>query len=151
VCAVRLHEAGHDVSLLARGERLTALRRHGVELAEENSTAVRQVPVRIVEHPAGGYDLTAVFVRAHHVESGDPANLRPSLVRARWRGAVLKLFGTSRFPKFPILSPHHLHVLGILTGAGVSVRGAALAALTKGVPWPSRRGLSVVGRAPQRA
>ncbi len=51
VCAVRLHGAGHDVSLLARGERLTALRRHGVELAEENSTAVRQVPVRIVEHP----------------------------------------------------------------------------------------------------
>jgi 2-dehydropantoate 2-reductase len=68
VCAVRLHEAGHDVSLLARGERLAALRRHGVQLAEENSPAVRQVPVRIVEHPASGYDLTAVFVRAHQVD-----------------------------------------------------------------------------------
>lgn len=28
--AARLHEAGHDVSLLARGERLGALRENGV-------------------------------------------------------------------------------------------------------------------------
>jgi 2-dehydropantoate 2-reductase len=66
--AVRLHEAGHDVSLLARGERLAALRRHGVQLAEGDSAAVRHVPVPVVDHPAGGYDLTAVFVRAHQVD-----------------------------------------------------------------------------------
>jgi len=35
--SARLHEAGHDVSLLARGERLAALRRHGVQLAEGDS------------------------------------------------------------------------------------------------------------------
>ena len=67
--SARLHEAGHDVSLLARGGRLAALRRHGVQLAEGDSPAVRRVPVPVVEHPAGGYDLIAVFVRAHQVDA----------------------------------------------------------------------------------
>ena len=44
--AARLQEAGHDVSLLARGERLAALRRHGVQLAEEDSPAVRRCRCR---------------------------------------------------------------------------------------------------------
>lgn len=67
--AARLHEAGQDVSLLARGERLAALRRHGVQLAEGDSPVVRRVPVPVVEHPSGGYDLIAVFVRAHQVDA----------------------------------------------------------------------------------
>ncbi|WDZ92614.1 ketopantoate reductase family protein [Nocardiopsis sp. HUAS JQ3] len=67
--AARMHEAGHDVSLLARGERLAALRRHGVRLAEEDAPAVERVPVPAVEHPDSGYDLIAVFVRTHQVEA----------------------------------------------------------------------------------
>jgi 2-dehydropantoate 2-reductase len=67
--AARLHEAGQDVSLLARGERLAALRRDRVQLAEGDSPAVRRVPVPVVEHPAGGYDLIAVCVRTHQVDA----------------------------------------------------------------------------------
>ncbi|MFD5141948.1 ketopantoate reductase family protein [Streptomyces sp. NPDC058401] len=67
--SARMHEAGHDVSLLARGERLAALRLHGVQLAEEDSPAVRRVPVPVVEHPAGRYDLIAVLVRTHQVDA----------------------------------------------------------------------------------
>ncbi|RSD23912.1 ketopantoate reductase family protein [Amycolatopsis eburnea] len=67
--SARLHDAGHDVSLLARGERLAALRRHGVQLAEGNSPVVRRVPVPVVEHPDGGYDLIAVLVRTHQVDA----------------------------------------------------------------------------------
>jgi 2-dehydropantoate 2-reductase len=67
--SVRLHEAGHDVSLLARGERLAALRRHGVQLAEGDSPVVGRVPVPVVERPDGRYDLIAVFVRAHQVDA----------------------------------------------------------------------------------
>jgi 2-dehydropantoate 2-reductase len=67
--SARLHETGHDVSLLARGERLTALREHGVLLAEGDSPAIRQVPVPVVERPVGGYDLTAVLVRTHQVDA----------------------------------------------------------------------------------
>ncbi|MFJ2645581.1 ketopantoate reductase family protein [Streptomyces sp. NPDC087420] len=67
--SARLYEAGHDVSLLARGERLAALRQYGVQLAEGDGPAVRRVPVPVVEHPAGGYDLIAVFVRTHQVDA----------------------------------------------------------------------------------
>lgn len=67
--SARLYEAGHDVSLLARGERLAALRQHGVQLAEGDSPAVKRVPVPVVEHPAGGYDLIVVVVRAHQVDA----------------------------------------------------------------------------------
>ncbi|GLZ01208.1 2-dehydropantoate 2-reductase N-terminal domain-containing protein [Actinoplanes sp. NBRC 103695] len=66
--AARLHEAGHNVAILARGQRLAALRRHGIQLAEEDSPVVRRVPVPVVEDPAGGYDLIAVLVRAHQVD-----------------------------------------------------------------------------------
>ncbi|MEU7370562.1 2-dehydropantoate 2-reductase N-terminal domain-containing protein [Streptomyces hygroscopicus] len=67
--AVRMHEAGHDVALLARGGRLSSLREHGVQLAEENSPDIRRVPVPVVDQPADGYDLTTVFVRTHQVDS----------------------------------------------------------------------------------
>jgi 2-dehydropantoate 2-reductase len=67
--SARLHEAGQDVSLLARGARLAALRRHGVQLAVEDNPAVRRVPVPVVEHPDGGYDLIAVMVRTHQVDA----------------------------------------------------------------------------------
>ncbi len=65
--AVRMHEAGHDVALLARGERLADLRRHGVRIAEQDSQDVRRVEVPVVDRPAGGYDLIAVVVRTHQV------------------------------------------------------------------------------------
>ncbi len=67
--SARMYEAGHDVSLLARGERLTALRAHGVLLAEGDSPATRQVSVPVVERPVDRYDLTAVFVRTHQVDA----------------------------------------------------------------------------------
>lgn len=67
--AARLHEAGHDVALLARGPRLAALREHGVLLAEGDNPAVRRVPVPIVEKPSNGYDLITVFVRTHQVDA----------------------------------------------------------------------------------
>jgi 2-dehydropantoate 2-reductase len=67
--SARMHEAGHDVSLVARGERLAALRQRGVQLAEGDGPAVRRVPVPVVGHPAGRYDLIAVFVRTHQVDA----------------------------------------------------------------------------------
>jgi 2-dehydropantoate 2-reductase len=67
--AARLHEAGHDVSLLARGKRLAALREHGVLLAAGDSPTVRSVPVPVVERPDDRYDLIAIFVRTHQVDA----------------------------------------------------------------------------------
>ncbi|CAN5169468.1 hypothetical protein BH09ACT5_BH09ACT5_16070 [soil metagenome] len=65
--AARLHEAGHDVSLLARGARLDALQEHGVLLAEGESPVVRRVDVPVISAPAGRYDLILVLVRAQQV------------------------------------------------------------------------------------
>ena len=67
--SARMYGAGHDVSILARGERLAALRQHGVQLAEGDSPVIRRVPVPVVEHPAEGYDLIAVVVRTHQVDA----------------------------------------------------------------------------------
>src|SRR3954469_16264214 len=67
--AVRMQDAGHDVSLVEGGERLASLRAHGVQLAEGDGPVLRRVPVPVVEHPDGGYELTAVLVRAHQVDA----------------------------------------------------------------------------------
>lgn len=67
--AVALHEAGHEVSLVARGERLKALRAGGVLLAEGDSPVIRRVAVPVVERPSGRYDLILVLVRAHQVDA----------------------------------------------------------------------------------
>jgi ketopantoate reductase len=66
--SARLHEAGQDVSLVARGDRLSGLRQHGVLLAEGDSAVIKSVPVPAVEGPTGNYDLITVVVRSHQVE-----------------------------------------------------------------------------------
>jgi 2-dehydropantoate 2-reductase len=66
--AAQLHDAGNHVSLVARGHRLAALQEHGVLIAEADSSAVRQVPIAVVEKPAGPYDLIVVALRTHQVE-----------------------------------------------------------------------------------
>jgi 2-dehydropantoate 2-reductase len=67
--AARLHEAGHDVTLVARGERLAFLRSHGVALASGKSVEVTHVPVPVTERATGSWDLITVFVRSHQVEA----------------------------------------------------------------------------------
>ncbi|GGL44912.1 ketopantoate reductase family protein [Nocardia jinanensis] len=132
--AVRLHEAGHDVSLLARGERLAALRRHGLRLAEEGSPAVRRVSVPVVEHPVGGYDLTAVFVRTHQVDA-----VLESL--AGLEGDVLFLlnWAAGGEPLGTVIGPERV-LLGFPTAAGTMdgdvVRYRATNFMTRRVPMP---------------
>lgn len=68
IYAVRLHEAGIDVTLVARGTRLAAIRQHGVLVAGGDDGAVRSVPVPVVDHPSGDWDLVVVIVRSHQVD-----------------------------------------------------------------------------------
>jgi 2-dehydropantoate 2-reductase len=69
IFAARMHDAGNDVSLLARGERLASLREHGLLLAEGDSPTIRTIPLPVVDTPADSYDLIAVFVRTHQVDA----------------------------------------------------------------------------------
>lgn len=100
--AFHLSTAGHDVCLLARGERLATLRRDGAVIAVDG----RRAPVAVTEtlDPAAAFDLLLVTVMAHQVEALLPA-VAASAARtvlfmfntfettARWREAV----GAGRF------------------------------------------------------
>jgi 2-dehydropantoate 2-reductase len=132
--SARLHEAGHDVSLLARGDRLAALRRHGVQLAEGDSPAARRVPVPVVEHPADRYDLIAVFVRAHQVDA-----VLESLVGLE--GDVLFLLNWAAGPEpLGTVIGHQRVLLSFPTAAGTMdgdvVRYRPPGFITRRVPMP---------------
>lgn len=73
--AARLHEHGHDVSLLARGQRLVDLRAHGVILRDVATGRRTTTPVPVVEglDPADVYDLAIVPVRREQVGAILPA------------------------------------------------------------------------------
>src|SRR5262245_37370875 len=64
----RLFEAGHDVTLVARGDHLRAPRDEGLTLASPNGTAV--LPIPAVEHPAeaapGAGDVVVLAMKSQH-------------------------------------------------------------------------------------
>lgn len=132
--SARMHEAGHDVSLLARGERLTALRQHGVQLAEGNSPTVRRVPVPVVERPVGRYDLIAVFVRTHQVEA-----VLESLARCEGDVLFMHNWAAGSEPLGAVIG-HERVLLGFPTAAGTMdgdvVRYRATSLMTRLIPTP---------------
>jgi len=67
--AAKLAEGGLDVSILARGQRLSDIRRHGIVLEEMRGGRVTTTHVRTVEQlaPEDAYDLVLVFMRASQV------------------------------------------------------------------------------------
>jgi 2-dehydropantoate 2-reductase len=67
--AGRLDEAGHEVSLLARGARLAQLREHGLVLEDSQTGEVTTAHPRILEtlDPAEPFDLALVIMRKNHV------------------------------------------------------------------------------------
>lgn len=65
--AVRLYDAGVNVTLFARGDRLASIREHGVMIAKGDDGGVRSVPVPVVDNPSGDWDLILVFVRTHQL------------------------------------------------------------------------------------
>ena len=69
--AARLLRGGVDVTLLARGERLTALRKHGVVLEDWRTRQRSVTPVPVVDRiePGSGYNLAAVIVRRDQIAS----------------------------------------------------------------------------------
>lgn len=132
--SARMHEAGHDVSLLARGERLTALRQHGVQLAEGNSPTVRRVPVPVVERPVGRYDLIAVFVRTHQVEA-----VLESLASCEGDVLFMHNWAAGAEPLGAVIG-HERVLLGFPTAAGTMdgdvVRYRATSLMTRLIPTP---------------
>jgi 2-dehydropantoate 2-reductase len=71
VYAARLQEAGHNVSLLARGQRAVSLRTHGIQLEDASTGRRTTTRVSVVEHlaPTDNYDVVLVTVRLDHLHS----------------------------------------------------------------------------------
>ncbi|MFD4222387.1 ketopantoate reductase family protein [Streptomyces griseus] len=109
--ATQMYEAGHDVTLLARGRRLDVLRREGVQLAAEDGP-VRRVPVPATGQPDDAYDLIAVCVRTHQVDA-----VLESL--AGVQGDVLFMLNWAAGPKElgAAIGPERV-LLGFPTGGG---------------------------------
>ncbi len=71
--AAKLAKAGADVSLVARGPHLAAMRENGLTLIEEGERWT--VPVRAAENPAelGEQDYVVVTLKAHSVPAAVPS------------------------------------------------------------------------------
>jgi 2-dehydropantoate 2-reductase len=73
--AARLHQAGHNVSIVARGQRLADLREHGIVIEDALTGQQTTTRVNIVASlaPDDAYDLVIVLVRKYQVASILPA------------------------------------------------------------------------------
>src|SRR5437899_2003724 len=71
VYAASLQEAGHRVSLLARGQRAVSLRTHGIQLVNAANGRKTTTQVSIVEQlaPTDKYDVVLVTVRLDQLTS----------------------------------------------------------------------------------
>ncbi|WP_127473233.1 ketopantoate reductase family protein [Microbacterium sulfonylureivorans] len=110
--AARLHEAGHDVTLFARGNRLAVLTADGVQL-ERASTGVKEtvrVPVIGVVGAETPYDLVLVFVRGDQL-----AEAARHLAEHRASGSLL----------FMVNNPAGYQPLSRTVGAGRLMLGFA--------------------------
>ena len=89
--AGRLSEAGHDVTVIARGERLARIQEHGIELEDTVSGTKTTTSVQATAHlaPKAAYDLVLVVVPKQQV----PAVL-PSLADSEATPAVM-FFGNN--------------------------------------------------------
>jgi pimeloyl-ACP methyl ester carboxylesterase/ketopantoate reductase len=65
--AARLHESGHDVSLLARGQRLKDLKEHGVVIHEQGADREEVAHVNVVAsfEADDDYDLVLIIMGEH--------------------------------------------------------------------------------------
>jgi 2-dehydropantoate 2-reductase len=93
--ASRLHDAGHKVNLLARGQRLADLRRHGIVLVDTETGKETVARPDIVERldPQDAYDLVMVVMRKNRA-----LEILPILAANRHTPNVLFLMNNAAGP-----------------------------------------------------
>jgi ketopantoate reductase len=96
VFAARLHEGGHQVALLARGQRLADLREHGVVLHDVQTDQWSETRVLVVEAlaPDDTYDLILVVMRKNNA-----LDILPTLAANRPTPHVLFLMNNAAGPQ----------------------------------------------------
>ncbi len=96
VFAASLHQAGHAVSLLARGQRLSDIRKHGVVIHNVHNDEWITAPVQAVERlePDDAYDLVMVVMRKNRI-----AEILPALAANRNTPNVLFMANNAAGPQ----------------------------------------------------
>ena len=104
--AARLQDAGHEVTILARGSRAGQIREHGIVLLDSTSGLQTSTLVNVIEvlEPGDEYDLALVVVRKNQLAEALPllaANQRiPSFLflvnNAAGPSALLQALGRER-------------------------------------------------------
>jgi 2-dehydropantoate 2-reductase len=94
--AGRLHQAGHTVSLLARGQRLADLHEHGLVLVDAQTGERTVAPVQIVERLEAEdvYDLALVIMRKNRA-----LEILPVLAANRHTPDILFLMNNAAGPQ----------------------------------------------------
>jgi ketopantoate reductase len=127
--AARLHQAGHTVSLLARGQRLADLREHGIVLVNTETDQESVTRPQIVERhdPQDAYDLVLIIMRKNRAPEILPIlaanqhtpNILFLMNNAAGPGELVKALGAERvLMGFPMAAGYRRgHVIYYLVGA----------------------------------
>jgi ketopantoate reductase len=93
--AARLQQGGNAVSILARGQRLTELREHGIVVVDAQTGEQTVTQVNVVEElaPGDAYDLVLVIMRKNHA-----LQILPVLAANRHTPNVLFLMNNAAGP-----------------------------------------------------
>ena len=112
--AARLQEAGHDVSVLARGQRLADIQRYGLVLEDVRTGRQTTTSVRVVAEvpPNEAYDLVLVLIRKNQL-----ANALPTLKQI-YSPTLLFMLNNAEGPALLIRELDPLRVLLGFPGAG---------------------------------
>jgi len=78
--AGKLPGSGKDVTILARGDRLEAVRKNGLHLRESTSSTVERFPVKTITSlaPDDRYDFVLVVVQRTQIEAVLPLLASPT-------------------------------------------------------------------------
>ena len=112
--AARLIQAGHDVSLLARGQRLKDLQEHGIIIEDSVTGEQEQTPVNTVETllPDDDYELVMVVMR---------------------KNQALQILPTLSANK---VVPTFLFMMNDMAGPGLKLKALGSSRLMRGFPLP---------------
>ncbi len=133
--AARLRKSGQNVSILARGQRLDDLRKHGIVIEDPiiQGSMTTDVNVVVSLAPNDAYDLIMVFVRKNQL-----TDILPVLAANRHTASILFMLNNATGPGQTIAALGRQRVLLGFPGAGGTREGNLIrATVLSGVLQPT--------------
>jgi 2-dehydropantoate 2-reductase len=127
--AARLQDAGNEVNILARGQRLLDIRQHGIVLEEFGTRTLTATPVHAIDRlaPDSAYDLALVLVRKNQLD-----DVLVALEANHAIPTILFMFNNAAGPGEMIRAVGRARVLLGFPGGGGTRRGHVVTYLQSG-------------------